>query len=848
MTATPARRTPATLVTGVTHTPVSTDDGNACTTDGCNPATGVTHTPVSTDDGNACTTDSCNPATGVTHTPVSIDDGNACTTDSCNPATGVTHTPVSIDDGNACTTDSCNPATGVSHSAPLACPAPDQCHDQASCNPATGVCPASPAKANGTSCNDGNANTSNDVCTNGTCAGTPSGGGVNLNNMVSYNGYYYATLDDAPADAAYGAWIDTCQNTSYLAVPAGWELAPEDASVVSNVIAQHIWSTHCILFSNGVSYGVSTYNNGGACGCSGSQCIATSGNTYQVTSCSRRILIRRPIAVALPAGCVKASDNTVWCATQSLNQTGAQICGYPAGYAGTYYAITAAGAAALGQQITGYGDCATNYYNPGGGIQGWNGSSCWTPEMQWGRSGANSTGVSVGGNVVRCTNLEGGGPCAGQANGTACDDGNANTVGDVCTNGACAGIDHCVGVVCAASDQCHTAGTCIDHATGACSNPVAANGTSCNDGNGNTSNDVCTNGTCAGTPSGGGGGPLPAGCVKASDNTVWCATQSLNQTGAQICGYPAGYAGTYYAITAAGAAALGQQITGYGDCATNYYNPGGGIQGWNGSSCWTPEMQWGRSGANSTGVNVGGNVVRCTNLEGGGGVNLNNMVSYNGYYYATLDDAPADAAYGAWIDTCQNSSYLAVPAGWELAPEDASVVSNVIAQHVWSTHCILFSNGVSYGVSTYNNGGACGCSGSQCIATSGNTYQVTSCSRRILIRRPIAVALPAGCVKASDNTVWCATQSLNQTGAQICGYPAGYAGTYYAITAAGAAALGQQITGYGDCATNYYNPGGGIQGWNGSSCWTADMQWGRSGSNSTGVNVGGNVVRCTNLE
>ena len=69
--------------TGTTsHTPVNTDDGNACTTDGCDTATGVFHTPVNTDDNNACTTDACDTSTGaITHTPVSTDDSNACTTD-----------------------------------------------------------------------------------------------------------------------------------------------------------------------------------------------------------------------------------------------------------------------------------------------------------------------------------------------------------------------------------------------------------------------------------------------------------------------------------------------------------------------------------------------------------------------------------------------------------------------------------------------------------------------------------------------------------------------------------------------------------------------------------------------
>ena len=48
----------------------------------------ITHTPVNTSDGNACTNDACNSITGeITHTNVNIDDGNACTTDACNSTT-----------------------------------------------------------------------------------------------------------------------------------------------------------------------------------------------------------------------------------------------------------------------------------------------------------------------------------------------------------------------------------------------------------------------------------------------------------------------------------------------------------------------------------------------------------------------------------------------------------------------------------------------------------------------------------------------------------------------------------------------------------------------------------------
>src|SRR5437667_426854 len=82
-----------------------------------------------------------------------------------------------------------------------------------------------------------------------------------------------------------------------------------------------------------------------------------------------------------------------------------------------------------------------------------------------------------------------------QADGTPCTDGNVCTHTDACVAGACVGTNP---VVCTASDQCHTAGTC-DPATGTCSNPAKADGTPCTDGNDCKQTDACAAGACVGT-------------------------------------------------------------------------------------------------------------------------------------------------------------------------------------------------------------------------------------------------------------------------------------------------------------------------------------------------------------
>ncbi|WP_197041593.1 thrombospondin type 3 repeat-containing protein, partial [Chondromyces apiculatus] len=74
-----------------------------------------------------------------------------------------------------------------------------------------------------------------------------------------------------------------------------------------------------------------------------------------------------------------------------------------------------------------------------------------------------------------------------KADGAACDDQNACTVGDGCLGGSCAGGTP---VVCPPPDACHEQGTC-DPTTGACTQPVRPNGAPCPGGG------TCQNGVCA---------------------------------------------------------------------------------------------------------------------------------------------------------------------------------------------------------------------------------------------------------------------------------------------------------------------------------------------------------------
>ncbi|MCB9737955.1 MAG: hypothetical protein H6747_01730 [Deltaproteobacteria bacterium] len=208
--------------------PLSCDDGKACTTDSCDKLGGCKVTPKTDapcDDGNACTTgdiclssgvcaptgsklcgdgnsctiDSCDPKSGCVNAvqdKASCDDGSACTSgDACNGSQCV-GSPITCDDGQSCTKDSCDKAKGCVHeglggascSDGNACTSGDTCSAAGTCNPGKGVncddgkpCTTDSCDAatgckyvaiDGISCTDGDACTGNDACSGGACKGT----------------------------------------------------------------------------------------------------------------------------------------------------------------------------------------------------------------------------------------------------------------------------------------------------------------------------------------------------------------------------------------------------------------------------------------------------------------------------------------------------------------------------------------------------------------------------------------------------------------------------------------------------------------------------------------------------
>ena len=117
-------------------------------------------------------------------------------------------------------------------------------------------------------------------------------------HYIEHGGYTWRTLDGAaPQGGGDGAPNGGCQCTAwdcantpnYLSLPAGWVLAPNDATSIA-VVAAHTWSTYCAVLADGTAWNSANYAPAGG-SCSWGM-LATSGGTYTVRYCDRRVLAR----------------------------------------------------------------------------------------------------------------------------------------------------------------------------------------------------------------------------------------------------------------------------------------------------------------------------------------------------------------------------------------------------------------------------------------------------------------------------------------------------------------------------------------------------------------------------
>ena len=207
-------------------TTITCNDGNVCTDDSCNTSSGCVYTAntASCNDGNACTTnDKCSAKSCVGGAAPNCNDGNGCTTDSCNTSSGCVNAnnTASCSDGNACTTnDTCSGGSCVGGAAPN-CNDGNACTDD-SCSTSSGCQHAN----NTTSCSDGNACTTNDKCSGGSCA---SGAALNCNDnnpctsdsCSTTAGCQHSNISGSCNDNDVCTSNDTCVNGTCTGTPNG---------------------------------------------------------------------------------------------------------------------------------------------------------------------------------------------------------------------------------------------------------------------------------------------------------------------------------------------------------------------------------------------------------------------------------------------------------------------------------------------------------------------------------------------------------------------------------------------------------------------------------------------------
>jgi cysteine-rich repeat protein len=153
---------------------VTCDDAEPCTDDSCSPASGCVFTPNSDpcDDGDACTvSDICSEGSCQPGSPLVCDDAEPCTDDGCSPASGCVFTPNSdpCDDGDACSDGDVCSGGSCQPGPPLACDDSEICTDD-SCD-SVGGCVFTPADGY---CDDGDACTALDRCSDGVCQAGPT--------------------------------------------------------------------------------------------------------------------------------------------------------------------------------------------------------------------------------------------------------------------------------------------------------------------------------------------------------------------------------------------------------------------------------------------------------------------------------------------------------------------------------------------------------------------------------------------------------------------------------------------------------------------------------------------------
>ena len=435
--------------------PVVCSPVDACHVASCDAATGVCSQTAKADgapcdDGNRCTEgDACRAGSCVPDGPITCTPVDQChEAGTCDPATGLCSQPVKADgtpcdDGNQCTRqDTCAGGACVG-SDPVTCTAIDQCHEAGACVPATGSCP-SPAKADGTPCDDGAFCTVGDACVAAVCRGT----------MRECAG-------GACRDGTCDETIDACTLR-----PKADGLACDDGA-------------YCTV--------------GDACRaglCTGTPRVCAPASPCRVGRCEEAF----DLCLIEPGPDGTPCDDGAFCTVSDACAAG--MCGGTPRDCGAPGAVAACHDRVCDEAI----DACTVRPEPNGaGCD--DGAFCTVGDAC--RDGVcggmpRDCSVAVTGPCQDGTCDEVRDTCSGspKPDGSACSDADACTRSDVCVGGVCRSGDR---VECTPDDPCRMAGVC-DRTTGLCSSPPRLDSARCDDGNACTAADRCLDGRCTGAP------------------------------------------------------------------------------------------------------------------------------------------------------------------------------------------------------------------------------------------------------------------------------------------------------------------------------------------------------------
>ncbi len=531
---------------------VACDDGNACTSDACDPKTGgCNHSNNSApcSDGNACSEgDVCGGGSCQSGTAKTCGDGNPCTTDTCNPATAACSNSANAapcSDGDACsvgdacsggackagaakvcadsdtcTNDACDPASGNCVFKPITgcggnCAKAGDCSDSNVCTDDACVSGKCAFPANTASCSDNNACTLGDACSGGACKpgaakGCNDGNPCTNDSCDPQSGACVQTPNTAVCDDGNACTAgDVCGSG---ACKAGKATDCSDGNPCTTDSCNPV-SGACQTSAN-----TAACSDGNACtlndSCAGSVCKAGSAkscddaNPCTNDSCDPLSGACAKVANSAPCSDGNACTQGDVCAATVCNAGPAKVCndsnpctsdGCDAA-SGNCTAVANTAACEDGSKCTSSDKCSGGSCQPGTAKVCDDGDSCTSDSCNPGdASCVFAPKIGCGGNCSVATDCSDANPCtdnqcvAGKCafpnNTLSCDDKNPCTISDICAGGACKS---------GATKSCDDSNLCTNDsctaASGLCS--YVNNSNSCSDGDACTSPDACSAGKC----------------------------------------------------------------------------------------------------------------------------------------------------------------------------------------------------------------------------------------------------------------------------------------------------------------------------------------------------------------